>query len=72
VAGVVIAPMMVLSSVLPERKIQPRMLTQAFTWMNSASAAGIAAAAAVCGAAIDFGGAWRRSNLIAAQLRLSL
>jgi MFS family permease len=56
-AGVAIAPMMVLSSVLTERKMEPRLLTQAFTWMNSASAAGIAAAAALTGTAIDSWGA---------------
>jgi predicted MFS family arabinose efflux permease len=55
--GVAIAPMMVLSSVLTERNMKPRMLTQAFTWMNSASAAGIAAAAALSGTAIDAWGA---------------
>jgi predicted MFS family arabinose efflux permease len=51
--GIAVAPMMVLSSALTERKMKPRMLTQAFTWMNSASAAGIAAAAALSGTAID-------------------
>ena len=56
-AGAAIAPMMVLSSVLTERKMQPRMLTQAFTWMNSASAAGIAAGAALSGPVIDSRGA---------------
>jgi predicted MFS family arabinose efflux permease len=56
-AGGSIAPMMVLSSVLIERKMEPRVLTQAFTWMNSASAAGIAAAAALSGTAIDSWGA---------------
>jgi MFS family permease len=56
-AGVAIAPMMVQSSVLTERKMESRLLTQAFTWMNSASAAGIAAAAAVSGTVIDSWGA---------------
>ncbi|WP_307079078.1 MFS transporter [Arthrobacter pascens] len=51
--GIAVAPMMVLSSALTERNMEPRMLTQAFTWMNSASAAGIAAAAALSGTAID-------------------
>jgi len=55
--GIAIAPMMVLSSALTERKMEPRILTQAFTWMNSASAAGIAAAAALAGTAIDSWGA---------------
>lgn len=32
--GIAIAPMMVLSSALTERKMEPRILTQAFTWMN--------------------------------------
>ena len=49
--------MLVLSSVLTERKMESRILTQAFTWMNSASAAGLAAAAALSGTAIDSWGA---------------
>lgn len=55
--GGAVAPMMVLSSVLTERKMESRLLTQAFTWMNSASAAGIAAAAALSGTVIDSWGA---------------
>jgi predicted MFS family arabinose efflux permease len=57
IVGVAIAPMMVLSSVLTERKMESWMLTQAFTWMNSASSAGIAAAAALSGTMIDSWGA---------------
>jgi predicted MFS family arabinose efflux permease len=45
-------------SVLTERKMESRMLIQAVTWMNSASAAGIAAAAALSGTVIEsWGGA---------------
>lgn len=51
--GVAIAPIMVLSAALTERKIESPMLTQAFTWMNSASAAGTAAGAALSGTVID-------------------
>lgn len=46
-------PILVLASVLTEQHIHRAVLTQAFTWLNSASAAGSAAAAAVAGLLID-------------------
>jgi MFS family permease len=51
--GLAIAPFMVLSSVLTESRVQPTMLTQAFTWLNSGSAAGIAMGAALAGRVVD-------------------
>ena len=38
---------------LTERHVHQAVLTQAFTWLNSASAAGSAAAAALTGLAVD-------------------
>ena len=40
-------PTLVLLTVLTEKAVSPAVLTQAFTWNNSASAAGSALAAAV-------------------------
>jgi MFS family permease len=51
--GLAIAPFMVLSSVLTESRVEPSMLTQAFTWLNSGSAAGIAMGAAMAGRVVD-------------------
>jgi MFS family permease len=51
--GLAIAPFMVLSSVLAESRVEPSVLTQAFTWLNSGSAAGIAMGAALAGRVVD-------------------
>jgi MFS family permease len=51
--GLAIAPFMVLSSVLAESRVPPAVLTQAFTWLNSGSAAGIALGAALAGNVVD-------------------
>jgi MFS family permease len=51
--GLALAPIQVLSSVLAESEVEPAVLTQAFTWLNSGSAAGIAMGAAVAGRAVD-------------------
>jgi MFS family permease len=48
-----IPPTLVLLTVLTERAVRPAALTQAFTWNNSASAAGSALAAALAGRAAD-------------------
>ncbi|MFD6139490.1 MFS transporter [Promicromonospora sp. NPDC060271] len=48
-----IPPTLVLLTVLTERAVRPTALTQAFTWNNSASAAGSALAAALAGRAAD-------------------
>jgi predicted MFS family arabinose efflux permease len=48
-----LAPIQVLSSVLVESEVESVVLTQAFTWLNSGSAAGIAMGAAVAGRAVD-------------------
>ncbi len=53
VAGLVVPPILVLASVLAEQQVHRTVLTQAFTWLNSASAAGSAAAAAGAGIVID-------------------
>ena len=55
--GLAIPPILVLSSVLTEAAVHRAALTQAFTWLNSASAAGSAAAAAISGRAVDAAGA---------------
>lgn len=51
--GAALAPYMVLSSVIAEARVEPAVLTQAFTWLNSGSAAGIAAGAAITGRVVD-------------------
>lgn len=51
--GATIPPLLVLFSVLTESAVHRAVLTQAFSWLGSASAAGSAAAAAVSGRAID-------------------
>ncbi|MDX6260700.1 MAG: hypothetical protein QOH84_2388 [Kribbellaceae bacterium] len=51
--GLALAPIQVLSSVLTESEVPPAALTQAFTWLNSGSAAGIALGAAIAGQAVD-------------------
>ncbi len=57
VTGATIQPLLVLFSVLTESTVHHTVLTQAFSWLGSASAAGSAAAAAVTGWAIDSLGA---------------
>ncbi|WLQ32024.1 MFS transporter [Streptomyces castrisilvae] len=55
--GLAVPPILVLSSVLTTASVGPAALTQAFTWLNSASAAGAAGAAAVAGRTVDTYGA---------------
>jgi hypothetical protein len=55
--GLAITPLLVLSSVLAELAVPRAVLTQAFVWLNSASAAGSASAAAVAGGAVGAFGA---------------
>jgi predicted MFS family arabinose efflux permease len=71
VAGGAIAPILIPAAVLLQRTTDPRVYTQANTWMNSASAAGIAVAASLTGLAIQ-GGGWRLGFLIAAGLTATL
>jgi predicted MFS family arabinose efflux permease len=71
VVGGAIAPILIPSAVLLQRTTDPRVYTQANTWMNSASAAGIAVAAPLTGLAIQIGG-WRLGFLIAAGLTAAL
>ena len=71
VVGAAIAPILIPSAVLLQRTTDPGVYTQANTWMNSASAAGIAVAAPLTGLAIQFGG-WRLGFLIAAGLTATL
>ncbi|MFD6446891.1 MFS transporter [Promicromonospora sp. NPDC060204] len=52
-----VPPTLVLLTVLTERSVRPAVLTQAFTWNNSASAAGSAVAASLAGRAADAWGA---------------
>ncbi|WP_329482720.1 MFS transporter [Kribbella sp. NBC_01484] len=51
--GLAIAPFQTLSAVLAESSVEPAVLTQAFTWLNSGSAAGIALGAAFAGRIVD-------------------
>ncbi|MFK4082929.1 MFS transporter [Kribbella sp. NPDC020789] len=51
--GLAIAPFQTLSAVMTESSVEPAVLTQAFTWMNSGSAAGIALGAAFAGRVVD-------------------
>ncbi len=69
--GGAVAPILIPSAVLLQRTIDPRVYTQASTWMNSASAAGIAVAAPVTGLAIQLGG-WRLGFLVTAGLTTAL
>jgi MFS family permease len=62
VTEVAVPPTLVLLSVLTEKAVHPRALTQAFTWHNSASAAGSALAASLAGRAAD---AWGPSAALA-------
>ena len=55
--GLAIPPLLVLCSVLAESAVDRAVLTQAFVWLNSASAAGSAGAAAVAGWAVGAFGA---------------
>jgi predicted MFS family arabinose efflux permease len=59
---VAVPPTLVLLNVLTEKAVRPEALTQAFTWNNSASAAGSAAAAALAGHAAQ---AWGASAALA-------
>jgi MFS family permease len=70
-AGGAIAPILIPSAVLLQRTTDPGVYTQANTWMNSASAAGIAVAAPLTGLAVQFGG-WRLGFLVAAGLTATL
>ncbi|MFG3060479.1 hypothetical protein ACGFYM_18075 [Streptomyces sp. NPDC048231] len=51
--GATIPPLLTLLSQLTESAVHPSVLTQAFSWLGSASPAGSAGAAAVSGWAID-------------------
>ncbi|MHA6757757.1 MFS transporter [Streptacidiphilus sp. PAMC 29251] len=57
--GAGIAPCIIVSSTLVESVMDRSVLTQAFTWTNSASAAGIAVAAAAVGRLVDGPGGTR-------------
>jgi predicted MFS family arabinose efflux permease len=55
--GLAIPPLLVVCSVLAESAVHRAVLTQGFVWLNSASSAGSAGAAAVAGWAVDNFGA---------------
>jgi hypothetical protein len=57
-----VPPTLALLNVLTEKTVQPAVLTQAFTWNNSASAAGLALAAVLAGHAA---GTWGTSAALA-------
>ena len=62
VTEVAVPPTLVLLNVLTEKAVHPTALTQAFTWNNSASAAGSAVAASFAGRVAD---AWGASAALA-------
>lgn len=62
VTEVAVPPTLVLLNVLTEKAVHPAALTQAFTWNNSASAAGSAVAAFLAGNVAD---AWGASAALA-------
>jgi predicted MFS family arabinose efflux permease len=62
VTEVAVPPTLVLLNVLTEKAVHPASLTQAFTWNNSASAAGSAVAASLAGRVAD---AWGASAALA-------
>ncbi|WP_406101586.1 MFS transporter [Streptomyces sp. NBC_01003] len=64
--GLAVQPILVLSPVLAQATAHRAVLTQAFTWLNSASAAGSAGAAAVSGRLIDSHGSHAGFALAAA------
>ncbi|GAA3082978.1 MFS family permease [Kribbella aluminosa] len=51
--GLAIAPFQTLSAVMTESAVEPAILTQAFTWINSGGAAGLALGSAFAGWAVD-------------------
>lgn len=55
--GAAVSPLLVLFSVLAESNVHQAALTQGFSWLASSSAAGLAAAAAAAGWAVDSLGA---------------
>ena len=57
-----VPPTLALLNVLTEKAVHPAVLTQAFTWNNSASAAGLALAGSLAGRAAD---AWGASAALA-------
>ncbi|HEX3813049.1 MAG TPA: MFS transporter [Mycobacteriales bacterium] len=71
VVGAAIAPILIPAAVLLQQTTDPRVYTQAMTWMNSASAAGIAVAAPLAGLAIQIGD-WRIGFLVTAGLTAAL
>lgn len=62
ITEVAVPPALALMNVLTEKAVPPAVLTEAFTWANSASAAGSALAAALAGHAAD---AWGASAALA-------
>jgi len=51
--GLAIAPILTLSSVITQSRVGRDVLTQAFTWLNSAAVAGVAVAATISGQLVD-------------------
>jgi MFS family permease len=69
--GGAVAPVLVPAGILLQRLTDPGVYTQAMTWMNSASAAGIAVAAPIAGFAVQAGD-WRYGCLVTAGLAATL
>ena len=70
--GLAIPPLLVLCTVLAESAVHRAVLTQAFAWLNSASAAGSAGAAAAAGWAVDGFGAHGGFAMAAAAATMAL
>jgi predicted MFS family arabinose efflux permease len=71
VVGGAVAPILIPAAVLLQHAADPRVYTQAMTWMNSASAVGIAVGASSAGLAIQAGG-WRLGCHMTAALTATL
>lgn len=71
--GLAIQPILTLCSLLTESAVHRTHLTQAFVWLNSASAAGSACAAAIAGHAVDsFGPPGGFAVAVAAAIAMAL
>jgi hypothetical protein len=72
VGGSAIAPLIASSSQIVQASIAQSELTQGFTWINTASAAGIAGAAAVTGAVVQTAGVHTAASLLVALTGVAL
>ncbi|HEY0933181.1 MAG TPA: MFS transporter [Trebonia sp.] len=71
VVGGAVSLILIPAAVLAQKTTDPHVYTQVSTWMNSASAAGIAVAAPLTGLAVQLGG-WQLGFLVTAALTAAL